>query len=61
MRGPHGHLRPENRSEYRTTEQETDVTDQATDGVTDQGSESENPAIDTPTPKAGRPRTNQDW
>jgi catalase-peroxidase len=37
------------------------VTDQATDGVTDQGSESENPAIDTPTPKAGRPHTNQDW
>ena len=37
------------------------MTDQATDGVTDQGSESENPAIDTPTPKAGRPRTNQDW
>ena len=37
------------------------MTDQATDGVTEQGSESENPAIDTPTPKAGRPRTNQDW
>jgi len=25
------------------------------------GSESENPAIDPPTPKSGRPRTNQDW
>ncbi|MEV7397323.1 catalase/peroxidase HPI [Aeromicrobium sp. NPDC092404] len=25
------------------------------------GSESENPAIDSPTPKDGRPRTNQDW
>jgi len=25
------------------------------------GSESENPAIDTPTPEPGRPRTNQDW
>ena len=37
------------------------MTDQATDGVTEQGSESENPAIDAPTPKAGRPRTNQDW
>jgi len=37
------------------------VTDQATDGVTDQGSESENPAIDAPTPKARRPHTNQDW
>ena len=37
------------------------MTDQATDGVTDQGSESENPAIDMPTPKKGRPRTNQDW
>ena len=24
-------------------------------------SESENPALDSPTPKAGRPRTNQDW
>jgi catalase-peroxidase len=37
------------------------VTDQATDGVTAQGSESENPAIDAPTPKKGRPHTNQDW
>jgi catalase-peroxidase len=27
----------------------------------DDGSESENPAIDSPTPKTGRPRTNQDW
>lgn len=25
------------------------------------GSESENPVIDSPTPKAGRPRTNKDW
>ncbi len=25
------------------------------------GSESENPAIDAPTPKVGRPQTNQDW
>ena len=24
-------------------------------------SESENPVIDAPEPKAGRPRTNQDW
>ncbi|HSF98361.1 MAG TPA: catalase/peroxidase HPI [Ornithinibacter sp.] len=30
-------------------------------GVTEQGSESENPAIDAPTPKGHRPRTNQDW
>ncbi len=30
-------------------------------GVTAQGSESENPAIDSPTPKGTRPRTNQDW
>ena len=37
------------------------MTDQANDGVTDQGSESENPAIDAPTPKGHRPRTNQDW
>lgn len=29
--------------------------------ATAQGSESENPAIDTPTPKGHRPRTNQDW
>jgi catalase-peroxidase len=37
------------------------VTDQQT-GVTAQGSDSENPAIDTPTPARGtRPRTNQDW
>ena len=25
------------------------------------GSESENPALDTPTPKGDAPRTNQDW
>jgi catalase-peroxidase len=31
------------------------------DGVTAHGSESENPAIDSPQPKAGRPHTNQDW
>ena len=30
-------------------------------GVTADGSESENPAIDSPTPKGHRPRTNQDW
>jgi catalase-peroxidase len=29
--------------------------------VTEHGSESENPAIDSPTPKASRPHTNQDW
>jgi catalase-peroxidase len=35
------------------------VTDE---GVTQQGSESENPAIDSPEPKTGgRPRRNQDW
>ncbi len=34
----------------------------APDSVTAQGSESENPAIDSPTPKTGgRPRTLQDW
>jgi catalase-peroxidase len=36
------------------------VTEQQT-GVTPQGSESENPAIDMPTPKGHRPHTNQDW
>ena len=30
-------------------------------GVTEHGSESENPAIDAPTPKGHRPRTNKDW
>lgn len=31
-------------------------------GVTEQGSESENPAIDSPTPRAGgRPHSNKDW
>jgi catalase-peroxidase len=29
--------------------------------VSDHGSESENPAIPSPTPKSTRPRTNQDW
>src|SRR4051812_18590532 len=34
----------------------------AHDSVTAQGSESENPAIDSPSPKTGRrPRTNRDW
>ncbi|MEV6304358.1 catalase/peroxidase HPI [Actinoplanes sp. NPDC051861] len=34
----------------------------AHDSVTAHGSESENPAIDSPTPKTGgRPRTNRDW
>ena len=33
----------------------------AHDGVTAHGSESENPAIDSPTPKAHRPRSNKDW
>ncbi|MFC5730712.1 MULTISPECIES: catalase/peroxidase HPI [Nocardioides] len=33
----------------------------AHDGVTAHGSESENPAIDSPTPKAHRPRSNRDW
>ncbi|MFC7358771.1 catalase/peroxidase HPI [Nocardioides astragali] len=31
------------------------------DSATAQGSESENPAIDSPEPKVGRPHTNQDW
>src|SRR3954465_5416728 len=32
------------------------------DSVTSHGSESENPAIDSPTPKTGgRPRSNRDW
>ena len=29
--------------------------------MSDHGSESENPAIPSPEPKAHRPRTNQDW
>jgi catalase-peroxidase len=33
----------------------------AHDSAAAQGSESENPAIDSPTAKAGRPHTNQDW
>src|SRR3954469_23830250 len=31
------------------------------EGVTSHGSESENPAMPSPQPKAHRPRTNQDW
>ena len=31
------------------------------DSAAAEGSESENPAIDSPTPKAGRPHTNRDW
>ena len=37
------------------------MTDNATDGVTEQGSDSESPAIEAPEPKAHRPHTNQDW
>ena len=37
------------------------MTEHQTDGVTAEGSESENPAIDAPTPKAHRPHTNRDW
>ncbi|EMD25752.1 catalase/peroxidase HPI [Amycolatopsis azurea] len=33
----------------------------AQDSVTAHGSESENPAIDSPAPKGARPRTNKDW
>src|SRR3712207_7285063 len=33
----------------------------APDSVTSHGSESENPAIDSPQPTGHRPRTNQDW
>ena len=29
--------------------------------MSEHGSESENPAIDAPTAKEGRPHTNQDW
>ena len=37
------------------------MTDNAIDGVTEQGSDSESPAIEAPEPKAHRPHTNQDW
>src|SRR5688572_8543425 len=36
-------------------------TDVSESDVSESGSDSENPAIDAPTPKASRPRTNQDW
>src|SRR5829696_1550670 len=35
--------------------------DRRTSDVSEHGSESENPAIDTPKAKPGRPHTNQDW
>jgi catalase-peroxidase len=38
-----------------------DQSDRRTTEVSDKGSESENPAISSPEPKAHRPRTNQDW
>ena len=44
-----------------TDSQDTDGCPVAHDGVTAQGSESENPAIDAPTPATPRPRTNKDW
>ena len=39
----------------------TNRTDRRTSDVTEHGSESENPAIPAPEPKAHRPRTVQDW
>jgi catalase-peroxidase len=44
-----------------TESQDTGGCPVAHDGVTSQGSESENPAIDAPTPRAHRPMTNKDW
>src|SRR5688572_33304109 len=44
-----------------TDSQDTGGCPVAHDGVTASGSESENPAIDSPTPKRPRPRTNKDW
>jgi catalase-peroxidase len=38
-----------------------DTMDVGTPAATDRGSESENPAIQAPTPTPHRPRTNQDW
>ena len=44
------------------TDAKTEGCPVAHDSVTAHGSESENPAIDSPTPKnGGRPRTNRDW
>ncbi|MFG2053071.1 catalase/peroxidase HPI [Micromonospora sp. NPDC048930] len=40
---------------------ERDITTGGTTDVPEHGSESENPAIPSPTPKPSRPRTNQDW
>src|SRR5437763_17183925 len=46
----------------RVNEKKADGCPFAHDSVTSHGSESENPAIDSPTPKTGgRPRTNRDW
>jgi len=39
----------------------TDQCPVAHDGVTEQGSESENPAIDSPQRQVSHPRTNRDW
>jgi catalase-peroxidase len=44
-----------------TDSQDTGGCPVAHDGVTASGSESENPAIDSPTPVTPRPRTNKDW
>jgi catalase-peroxidase len=41
------------------SEEGQEMTD--TDGVTQTGSDSENPAIDAPEPQGHRPRTNKDW
>src|SRR5580765_5860332 len=45
-------MRPATRSTYRNRRKTN---------VSDTGSESESPAIPSPTPKATRPRTNSDW
>ena len=50
------HLRPDHHHPVPTTKEDPRVEE---DG--DDRDESENPVIDAPEPKAGRPRTNQDW
>ena len=47
-------------TQQRATNHSRNSEQERTD-VSDSGSESENPAIPSPTPKPTRPRTNQDW
>src|SRR5215213_8033638 len=63
MRSRHLDRRPRARQQprSRTVSHPNEAAKEDKDGFSESISESENPAIPSPTPKAHRPRTNRDW